>query len=88
MTTEEKIFTLKNRLRDCDTEDILGIISLSYSTFADAEGVIDNESLAFDSSLMSPQKQRLYLAGLLMSTTLVPVTIKKILNFRRIIVET
>ena len=68
MTTEEKIQDLRNRLRDCDTEDILGFISLSYSTFANADGVIDNNPLNFDSSLMSPQKQRLYLAGLLMST--------------------
>lgn len=68
MTTEEKIHALKNKLRDCDTEEILGIISLSYSTFANADGVIDNNPLNFESSLMSPQKQRLYLVGLLMST--------------------
>lgn len=68
MTMEEKILDLKNKLRDYDTEDILGIISLSYSTFADSEGVIDNRFFAIDTTLMSPQRQRMYLAGLLMST--------------------
>ena len=68
MTTEEKIQTLKNKLKECDTEDILGNISLTYITHADADGFIDRKTRFMDSELMSPQKQRLYLAGLLMST--------------------
>lgn len=43
MNTEEKIKALKNKLRDYDTEDILGNISLSYTTFAVADGVIDHK---------------------------------------------
>ena len=42
MNTEEKIKALKNKLRDYDTEDILGNISLSNTTFAVADGVIDH----------------------------------------------
>lgn len=68
MTTEDKIQALKSKLKDCDTESILGIISLNYSTFADTDGVIDNTLYGYETNLMSPQKQRLYLAGLLMST--------------------
>ena len=68
MTTEEKIQALKNKLKECDTEAILGNISLTYITQADVDGLIDRKTRFIDSELMSPQKQRLYLAGLLMST--------------------
>ena len=68
MTTEEKIRALKNKLKECDTESILGNISLTYITQADVDGLIDRKTRFIDSELMSPQKQRLYLAGLLMST--------------------
>lgn len=68
MTIEEKGQALNNKLKDYDTESILGMISLNYSTFANADGMIDSNLYGFKSDLMSPQKQRLYLAGLLMST--------------------
>ena len=38
MTTEEKIRALKNKLKECDTESILGNISLTYITQADVDG--------------------------------------------------
>ena len=63
MTTEEKIRALKNKLKECDTESILGNISLTYITQADVDGLIDRKTRFIDSELMSPQKQRLYLAG-------------------------
>ena len=66
---EEKIAELKKRLENIDTTALLGAISLSYYTFTDENGVIDTDlPFQFSSNLMSPQKQRLYLAGLIMST--------------------
>lgn len=69
LSIEEKINNLKDLLSHIDTEALLGAISLSYYTFTNEDGVINNEMpFQFGSELMSPQKQRLYLAGLLMST--------------------
>ena len=68
MTTGDIIQALKNKLKDCDTESILGIISLNYLNFADADGAIDSTPYGFETNLMSPQKKRLYLAGILIST--------------------
>ena len=69
ISTEDRIKNLKDLLSNIDTEAMLGAISLSYYTFTDGDGVINNEiPFQFGSELMSPHKQRLYLAGLLMST--------------------
>lgn len=69
MGMEEKIAAIKEKLSLVNTEELLGIISLHFTTFADEEGGIQN-NLPFQlkSELMSPQKQYFYLAGLLMST--------------------
>lgn len=69
MGMEEKIAIIKEKLSLISTEELLGIISLHFTTFADEEGGIQN-NLPFQlkSELMSPQKQYFYLAGLLMST--------------------
>ena len=56
------------RPRITNTESVLGNISLTYTTFANEEDVIRTNPIQRDCNLMSPQKQRLYLAGLLMST--------------------
>lgn len=67
---EEMVNKLKEKLETYDTRDLLGMISIRFMTFAN-----DGEEVAFQSdifnktNLMSPQKQYLYLAGLLMSTT-------------------
>lgn len=66
---EEKINKLKEKLQTYNTQDLLGMISIKFMTFAN-----NGEEVAFQSdifnktNLMSPQKQYLYLAGLLMST--------------------
>lgn len=66
---ENKIVKLKEKLRKYETRDLLGMIGIHFMTFAN-----DGHDVAFESdifnktNLMSPQKQYLYLAGLLMST--------------------
>ena len=66
---EKKINKLKEKLQTYNTQDLLGMISIKFMTFAN-----NGEEVAFQSdifnktNLMSPQKQYLYLAGLLMST--------------------
>jgi len=66
---EEMVKKLKEKLQTYDTRDLLGMISIHFMTFGN-----DGEEVAFQSdifnktNLMSPQKQYLYLAGLLMST--------------------
>lgn len=66
---EDKIKAVKEKLSCIDTEELLGIISLHFTTFANANGEIqENLPFQFTSELMSPQKQYFYLAGLLMST--------------------
>lgn len=69
MNMEDKIKAVKEKLSCIDTEELLGIISLRFTTFANANGEIqENLPFQFTSELMSPQKQYFYLAGLLMST--------------------
>lgn len=68
MSMENKINILKEKLSRIDTENLLSIISLQFTTFADAEGSVQDNFSQFAEPLMSPQKQFLYLAGLLMST--------------------
>lgn len=69
MNMEDKIKAVKEKLSCIDTEELLGIISLHFTTFANANGEIqENLPFQFTSELMSPQKQYFYLAGLLMST--------------------
>lgn len=69
MNMEDKIKAVKEKLSCIDTEELLGIISLHFATFANANGEIqENLPFQFTSELMSPQKQYFYLAGLLMST--------------------
>ena len=69
MNMEDKIKAVKEKLSCIDTEELLGIISLYFTTFANANGEIqENLPFQFTSELMSPQKQYFYLAGLLMST--------------------
>lgn len=69
MNMEDKIKAVKEKLSCIDTEELLGVISLHFTTFANANGEIqENLPFQFTSELMSPQKQYFYLAGLLMST--------------------
>lgn len=69
MNMEDKIKAVKEKLSCIDTEELLGIISLHFTTFANANREIqENLPFQFTSELMSPQKQYFYLAGLLMST--------------------
>lgn len=69
MDMTKKIEDLKEKLSLIDTEELLGEISMHFTTFADEHGGIQDEfPFQLKSELMSPQKQYIYLAGLLMST--------------------
>lgn len=69
MSMEDKIKAIKEKLRHIDTEELLALISLNFTTFAGEDGNIQDElPFQLKSELMSPQKQYIYLAGLLMST--------------------
>lgn len=60
---------LKEKLQTYDTRDLLGMISIRFMTFANNGDDVAFQSDIFNkTNLMSPQKQYLYLAGLLMST--------------------
>ena len=66
---EEKIKKLKEKLNYIGTRDLLGMISIHFITFANnAEDVAMQANIFNKTKLMSPQKQYMYLAGLLMST--------------------
>ena len=66
---EEKIKKLKEKLNYIGTRDLLGMISIHFITFANnAEDVAMQADIFNKTKLMSPQKQYMYLAGLLMST--------------------
>lgn len=66
---EEKIKKLKEKLNYIGTRDLLGMIGIHFITFADnAEDVAEQADIFNKTKLMSPQKQYMYLAGLLMST--------------------
>ncbi|WP_235946372.1 YecA family protein [Saccharibacillus alkalitolerans] len=65
----EKIEALKDKLQLIDTRSLLGMISVKFATFGDDSGSISESADIFNkTNLMSPQKQYVYLAGLLMST--------------------
>lgn len=69
MSMEDKIKAIKEKLSHIDTEELLGLISLHFTTFAGEDGSIQDElPFQLKSGLLSPQKQYFYLAGLLMST--------------------
>ncbi len=66
---EEKIAALKDKLQYIGSRDLLGMIGISFITFANSAGDIADQSDIFNKTkLISPQKQYAYLAGLLMST--------------------
>lgn len=66
---EDRIKCLKNKLECIGTRDLLGMISIHFLTFAkDAKGIAEQSDIFGKTKLMSPQKQYIYLAGLLMST--------------------
>ncbi|EPB9406688.1 YecA family protein [Clostridium perfringens] len=66
---EEKIKTLKERLRKIETRDLLGMIGNRFITFVSNDEDFAEQSNIFNKTkLVSPQKQYTYLAGLLMST--------------------
>lgn len=66
---ESKIRSLKERLQHIGTRDLLGMIGIHFLTFAnDAKGIAEQSNIFSKTKLMSPQKQYIYLAGLLMST--------------------
>lgn len=68
-STADKIGELKDKLSHIDTEALLYAISRNYYTFTNEKGIIERDlPFQFTSELMSPQKQSLYLAGLIMST--------------------
>lgn len=69
MTYGRKIKKLKEKLNHIGTRDLLGMISIHFITFANnAEDVAMQADIFNKTKLMSPQKQYMYLAGLLMST--------------------
>ncbi len=66
---EEKINRLKEKLQYIDTRELLGMIGSKFITFSNSMQDIAEQSDIFNKTdLMSPQKQYIYLAGLLMST--------------------
>lgn len=66
---EEKINRLKEKLQYIDTRELLGMIGTKFLTFSSNMQDIAEQSDIFNKTdLMSPQKQYIYLAGLLMST--------------------
>lgn len=66
---EEKIKKLKEKLQNMGTKDLLGMISVQFITFASNGKEVAEQSDIFNkTNLISPQKQYMYLAGLLMST--------------------
>ena len=66
---EEKINRLKEKLQYIDTRELLGMIGTKFITFSNTIQDIAEQSDIFNkTNLMSPQKQYIYLAGLLMST--------------------
>ena len=67
---EKKIEELKSRLRNIDTKELLGWIATQFVTsVAEGEEASEASDIFNKTNLMSPQKQYLYLAGLLMSTS-------------------
>lgn len=66
---EEKIKKLKEKLQSFGTRDLLGMIGTHFLIFANnAKGVAEQADIFNKTNLISPQKQYIYLAGLLMST--------------------
>ena len=66
---ENKIKALKEKLQYVGTRELLGMISIHFITFAsDGKEFASNSDIFNKTWLLSPQKQYLYLAGLLMST--------------------
>lgn len=66
---ETKIKELKEKLCQYGTKDLLGMIGIHFMTFGNTGKDIAQSADIFNKTdLMSPQKQYLYLAGLLMST--------------------
>lgn len=66
---EEKIKLLKEKLEKFDTLDILGMISNRFLVLGqNGEDIAKESNLLAKTELISPQRQLLYLAGLLVST--------------------
>lgn len=66
---DEKIEELKEKLQYIDTSGLLGMIGSRFVTFANGALDMAEKSDIFNkTNLISPQKQYIYLAGLLMST--------------------
>ncbi len=66
---EEKIRILKEKLEKIDTRELLGMIGTHFITFSNGPEDLPEELDIFNKTkLSSPQKQYVYLAGLLMST--------------------
>jgi hypothetical protein len=66
---EEKIKLLKEKLEKFDTLDILGMISNRFLVLGqNGEDIARESDLLSKTELMSPQRQLMYLAGLLVST--------------------
>lgn len=70
---EDKIKVLKKKLEKFETRELLGMIGTHFITFGDnAEEITARTDIFNKTKLMSPQKQYVYLAGLLMSTNFNP----------------
>lgn len=66
---EQLVKILKKKLQTYDTKDLLGMISIQFMIFGNNGDEVAMQSNLFNkTNLMSPQKQYLYLAGLLMCT--------------------
>lgn len=66
---EDKIKVLKTKLEKFETRELLGMIGAHFITFGnDAEEITAGTDIFNKTKLMSPQKQYVYLAGLLMCT--------------------
>lgn len=67
---EQKIDQLKKKLEKMDTRSVLGMIGIRFITFGNSgKDVAHNCDIFHKTELLSPQKQYLYLAGLLVSTS-------------------
>ena len=73
LSMEDKIRGLKKKLEKFETRELLGMIGTHFITFGNnAEEITAGTDIFNKTKLMSPQKQYVYLAGLLMSTNFNP----------------
>ena len=66
---ETAVRKLKTKLKNISTESLLGMISLNFISTSDYDGSVTNMlTTIMDIPLKAPQRQLIYLAGLLLTT--------------------